>query len=77
MNVCSMKLLVVCVIIFAVILNRIGAQSASDLNHLSGDDLYIRGKDLTAVGRHEEAATLFWGALMKAGSAETYKVSYE
>jgi hypothetical protein len=63
----------VCLFAFGMLVTHSNAQLSS-LNQLSGDELYGRGKDLTAVGRHEEAATMFWGALMKANDAETYKV---
>lgn len=71
-------ILFVCCVAFGTIVSSTYAQNSAPnnvLNQLSGDELFERGKDLTAVGRHEEAANLFWGAVMKANGAENYKVN--
>ena len=73
----SIQCLAIILFVFLFLSNNCNAAglTTSDLNKLSGDELYKKGLGYSAVGRNEEAAKIFWICVNKAGSSSTYTVS--
>ena len=75
MKLFSTTLLLICAI-FSAICPRISGKN-QPFADLGGQEAYDKAQDLFAVGRFEDAAELYWTAIVKLNTRASYKVCAE
>lgn len=69
-------MLFILVCLFLLLNDSYSALNLSELNVLSGNELYKKALGLSAVGRYEDAATIFWLCINKIGPDSDYEVRF-